>query len=202
MNKVRFRRFIGPCVSIILCLFLFACGSSPQKSQSTATLDGAVFIDDVNKALFDQALASLAKNEFKSAEKDLKILLTRRDDIAEVWVNYALSLYHQKKYDELESALKAIQDNKLSTPQSNLLSGIEAVRKGQFQQANTYYSRSVKQDPTYAQAWYNLGLLHDVYLQDVASAIGFYEKYLALVPEDQQAKDWLEHLRFSLGDGL
>lgn len=191
--------FIG--IVVFSCAMLISgCGNRPVKQPVTNAKE-VKSLGAVDQALFDNAVAAMANEQFQAAEKDLKILLTRRHDLEEVWINYALSLYHQStKQDELRSALKSIQDRNIKLPQSYNLQGMLAVQDGEFKQAEKFYQLALKSDKSYANAWYNLALLNDVYLQNVRKAIEYYQQYITLMPGDEETKSWLEHLQASLGE--
>lgn len=54
------------------------------------------------------------------------------------------------------------------------------TQKGRYNEAELAYLRAVKADPDYANAYYNLGLLYDLHLNDELGAIEAFEKYVEL----------------------
>lgn len=52
-----------------------------------------------------------------------------------------------------------------------------------YNEAELAYLRAIKADPNYANAYYNLGLLYDLHLNDELGAIETFEKYLELKGE-------------------
>ena len=58
---------------------------------------------------------------------------------------------------------------------------------------------ALKLSPQYANALYNMALLQDIYLQNTAVAVDYYNRYLAQVKDDEATKAWVENLAQSLG---
>jgi hypothetical protein len=55
--------------------------------------------------------------------------------------------------------------------------------------------------PDYANAWHNLGVLYDMYLQDLAAAVDHYQRYQQLVGSaDEQTSRWIADLQRRIGD--
>lgn len=186
-------------LSLLMAVYLaalVACSSAPSKPGATAGKN----LSKVDQALFQQGSEKLKNSAYKKAEKDFKILLTRRPDLAEIWINYGLSLYHQKKFDQLASAIKDMEKRGFASPPRYNLQGLLAVERGQFEDAVKAYERAIKADSAYAFAWYNLAMVYDVYLQQVPRAVEYYQAYMKLVPDDEETKNWVEHLQYSMGE--
>ena len=70
--------------------------------------------------------------------------------------------------------------------------GILERRKGEFEAALTWYRRAIEIDDAYARAHLNLGILYDIYLQDLEKALRQYQTYQALISEeDSQVAGWI-----------
>lgn len=111
-------------------------------------------------------------------------------------VNEGLIYLHQGRWDDalnaLDRALKANEQN----PYAWNLRGVALRESGKFTEARASYERALALDPLYARAHFNLGVLADLYLQDLALAISHYEKYQALqVKPDQAVGNWIVDLR-------
>lgn len=111
-------------------------------------------------------------------------------------VNEGLIHLHQGRWedalDALDRAIKANEQN----PYAWNLRGVVLRESGRFTEARTSYERAVALDPLYARAHFNLGVLADLYLQDLPLAISHYEKYQALqLKPDQAVGNWIVDLR-------
>jgi tetratricopeptide (TPR) repeat protein len=73
-------------------------------------------------------------------------------------------------------------------------------RLGRFKEADTAYQRAVQIDPNYANAYLNLGVLCDLYLQQPQRALEAFERYLELNGQaDPKVKGWVTELKARLG---
>jgi len=61
----------------------------------------------------------------------------------------------------------------------NLL-GLVNRQMGEFQQAEKSYQQAVTIWPDYATGWYNLGILQDLYFDNLGSAVESYRNYLSI----------------------
>ncbi|MCQ4575509.1 MAG: tetratricopeptide repeat protein [Candidatus Brocadiales bacterium] len=89
---------------------------------------------------------------------------------------------HDKAIPVYEKVVKMLGKNgpteKLRQAHNNL--GWLYTQKNRFNEAELAYLRAIKADPGYANAYYNLGLLYDLYLEDEIGAIEAFEKYIEL----------------------
>ena len=59
-------------------------------------------------------------------------------------------------------------------------------REGLFEQAKQNYMNAIKADESYANAHLNLGILLDIYLQDLPEALNQYQAYQKLITKDEE----------------
>jgi tetratricopeptide (TPR) repeat protein len=91
----------------------------------------------------------------------------------------------------LDAALALDPDHPAALNQLGLL-----LRKnGKFLEAEATYLKAVTVSPDYALAHYNLGILYELYLQRLESALQHFEAYQALVGEDKQVEKWISDLK-------
>jgi len=68
-------------------------------------------------------------------------------------------------------------------------------RAGRFEEARRAYEAAIEADPFYPNAYCNLGILYDLYLQRPAEARRYYERYLVLAPaREKEIRRWLVDL--------
>jgi tetratricopeptide (TPR) repeat protein len=115
-------------------------------------------------------------------------------------VNQALILNKQQKYAEAKAVLdKALALNPNSPFINNQL-GITLRNMGKFAEAKTAYLAALTQDPNYAKASFNLGVLADLYLQDLPLAIANYQRYQSLQSTpDAAVNNWIIDLQKRTG---
>ena len=184
-------------VTIVL---LTACTASVQIDKQlgendTTTQPVASLITDSERNDYRNAITALNNDKLDIAEKILKEIIDKRNDLAGPWAN--LGLVYIRKND-LESAIqslnKALQLNPNQPQALNLLGSIE-YNKGNLKTPIDLYLSAIKNKPDYANAHYNLALLYDIYFQDIPKAIEHYKKYLELTDyQDKQTEVWLEQL--------
>jgi tetratricopeptide (TPR) repeat protein len=77
--------------------------------------------------------------------------------------------------------------------------GLLLRKAGRFAEARTIYEKTLATFPEYLPAHKNLGILCDLYLNDLACAMEQYEMYSVAMPGDEQVKIWIADLRRRLG---
>ena len=87
--------------------------------------------------------------------------------------------------------------------------GILLRKQGDLQAADKAWRAALAQDENYANAWYNLGVLYDLYFQDLETALDAYQRYQALAADDpgftepdRQVAGWIRDLERRLGQAL
>ncbi|MFZ5723238.1 MAG: tetratricopeptide repeat protein [Pseudomonadota bacterium] len=115
-------------------------------------------------------------------------------------VNQALIYIRQEKWaDALDTAEQALKVNPRN-PFAWNVKGIVLRQQGKFREARAAYEQALAIDPQYAKAHFNLGVLADLYLQDLPLALSHYEKYQALQKKpDQAVGNWIVDIRNRLG---
>lgn len=115
-------------------------------------------------------------------------------------VNQGLIYLRQEKWGEvlnvLDQALKINPQNPFAWNQR----GVAFRAQGKFKDARAAYEKALAIDPQYAKAHFNLGVLADLYLQDLQLALLHYERYQSLQRKpDQAVGNWIADLRNRLG---
>ncbi|MFZ5756679.1 MAG: tetratricopeptide repeat protein [Pseudomonadota bacterium] len=115
-------------------------------------------------------------------------------------VNQALIYIRQEKW---EDALDSIDQTLKVNPKNPFawnMRGIVLREQGKFKEARAAYEKALAIDGNYAKAHFNLGVLADLYLQDLNLALKHYERYQALQRKpDQAVGNWIGDLRNRLG---
>jgi Flp pilus assembly protein TadD len=107
----------------------------------------------------------------------------------------AIYLASNKLPEALKELEKATQINPKQATAFNLL-GVTYRQLGQFEKARAAYESAISSDPNYANATLNLGVLHDLFLNDAARAAELYTRYLALTPAgDAVVSKWLAEIK-------
>ena len=187
------------CVSIaVLAILIWGCESTPKKGQGNQGESAVMSLTSANMQKYQSAMSSLANKKPEAAEKVLQQLVLVRPDIAEVWINLALSQYQQKHFDHAKMSIENLNDQMGGLAESYNLLGLIAVEQGEFSKAENFYKKAIEMKPKYSNALFNMALLQDVYFQRISLAVKYYERYSELMPQDKDTLNWTNGLKMSL----
>ncbi len=171
----------------------------PVKDQPQAAVIKEKAIDS---EMYQQGLDALALNDFSSARKIFQQFIKDNPGLSGAYTNLALIDNKQGNYDQ---ALKLIEIAISINPQQAAAFHLRAQlyqQQGKIKLARDDYQMAIKLKPDYSNAHYNLALLYDIYLQEIALAIEHYNIYLSLTTEkDSATREWVNHLKNTLKNG-
>jgi len=195
---------------MLTLLLLAACQSAPKTGlEPTPAVEPAAVSEasatepvpaaepvDFYQQFYTEAVASLKLGDTEQALELLLQVSTDAPDKPYVFTNLGLAYFKLKKMDLAEQAFQeAISRNNRDAVAYNHL-GILLRHQGQFEEARKRYQRAIGIDSDYAYAHLNLGILFDIYLQDLKSALQQYQKYQALIgEEDKQVAGWITDIQ-------
>lgn len=173
-------------------------GTQPERVDTPKTLMPSAGLSALDQSKYNKAIEQIDNSDFKKALKILQKLDKKYQSHVGVKINLATSYLALGRIDNAAAVAKvALELNNTLAEIHNLL-GLIAVEQNHYRKAETEYLLAVTLDKDLANAHYNAALLYDIYFQDIPKAYRFYANYLALVPNDQAVKDWLEQLKYSL----
>ncbi len=170
---------------ILAFMLLTGCQSVPSQqvveAKATATPAGeeSATVNETSPAddLYQLAMWSAKAGKNEDAIKHFRDLALLDPAYPNAYTNLGL-LYLQK--NEIEEARKAfilaIENNTRDAIAYNHLAIVER-EQGNFKQARGYYQQAIDADPDYVNAYLNLGILLDIYLQDLEGALELYKTY-------------------------
>jgi tetratricopeptide (TPR) repeat protein len=79
--------------------------------------------------------------------------------------------------------------------------GIAYREGGDFKKAEEAYRKAIALNPNYAAAYYNLGVLYDLYLNQPSDALRNYREYEKLAGQNQNVDVWIQDLEQRTGAG-
>jgi tetratricopeptide (TPR) repeat protein len=147
---------------------------------------------DFYQQFYTEAVTSLKNGDTEQALELLIQVSTDAPDKPYVFTNLGLAYFKLEKLELAEEAFQEaiIRSNKDAVAYNHL--GILQRYKGQFEEARNQYQRALRIDSGYALAHLNLGILFDLYLQDLKLALQHYQQYQALTDkEDSQVAGWI-----------
>lgn len=182
----------------VLLLVAAGCASGPRPGPS-AVAEGAgaasPAVPAAARTRYEQAVAAMAEGDATEAELLLETFVLEYPDYPGAHVNLAI-LYAAKQDDAaVEAAL--IRALELAPGHAAALNqlGMLRRRQGRFEDAEAAYLKAVTADPEYPLAHYNLGVLYELYLQQLDAALQHFERYQELSGEDEQVAKWIVDLK-------
>jgi len=95
-----------------------------------------------------------------------------------------------------EAELKAVVEREPANAPAYTQLGLSYRQLGRFKEAQAAYEQAIAAAPEYAPAHLNLGVLHDLYLQQPDPALQEYERYRALAGEPlPQVQQWIAEVK-------
>jgi tetratricopeptide (TPR) repeat protein len=195
---------------MLTLLLLAACQSAPKTTPDPAPVVESASTSDASSTesepepepvdfyqqFYTEAVASLKTGDTEQALELLLQVSTDAPDKPYVFTNLGLAYFKLQKMDLAEKAFQeAISRNNRDAVAYNHL-GILLRYQGQFEEARKRYQRAIAIDSDYAYAHLNLGILFDIYLQDLKLALKQYQKYQALIgEEDKQVAGWITDIQ-------
>jgi tetratricopeptide (TPR) repeat protein len=187
-----------------LALVVSACASNGPGTddsgrglaeQSAAGDPGTGEVPPEALTMYEQAVAVMASGELLDAELRFKEFLLQYPGYPGAYVNLAI-IHVNTGNDEgaraaVDAALALDPDH---APALNQL-GMLLRRNGEFLEAEAAYLKAVTASPDYALAHYNLGVLNELYLQRLDSALQHFERYQELAGEDERVEKWITDLQ-------
>ena len=188
---------------MVLVLGISACSSIGKKeeAESTTVVDPAVQARQEQEQDYRAALALQQEGELDAARRAYERLLEENPGLLSPRFNLAAMSYSAGDQEDAESLLKKILAIDATHKQANNLLGVIARERGEFDQAETYYRAALTEDPGFAPAIRNLGILLDLYQGRFQEALSLYEQYQSLQSEpDPKVKDWIFDLKRRIGE--
>ncbi|MDH3218179.1 MAG: tetratricopeptide repeat protein [Gammaproteobacteria bacterium] len=188
-------------VLLLAVLMLAACQSVPEPAPQPEPVTAPEPVVeqapppepvDFNQQFYEEAIGTLKSGKTGLALELLIQVSSDAPDKPFVFTNLGLAYFKLQKMDLAEKAFEeAIKRDDGDAVAHNHL-GILQRQKGEFQDARGHYQRAIDADSDYALAYLNLGILFDIYLQDLEQALRHYQKYQSLVGEENaQVAAWI-----------
>ncbi len=152
-------------------------------------------MDAASRRDFERAVAMLNNQEYGQAIDLLEKVIEQSPGVTAPYINMAIACQHIGKLDQAEAhlntALRLVPEHPVACNEYGLL-----YRKtGRFAEARAIYEKALSSFPDYYPVHRNLGILCDLYLNDLVCALEHYEIYSEARPEDKQVKSWIADLR-------
>lgn len=169
--------------------------SDGGETQENVEITEDYNVDDEVRTEFESAVALMKSGQYAEAIMPLRAVAAKARRFTSPLINLGIAY---SKTDELEKAeeslKKALKLNKLHPVANNELALVYR-RSGRFAEARKTYEDLLARYPAFLPARKNLGVLCDIYLQDLNCALQQYEFYLDKLPDDEQVKIWVADVK-------
>lgn len=148
------------------------------------------------QAAYQRAVMAMKTGQTKRAFQLFNSVSKKYPGFAGPQLNIGLMYLKKNKLAKAEAAFKrAIYINRDNAVGYNLL-GVVYRRSGKFIEAKEAYLTALSKDSTYANAHLNLGILYDLYMDDLKRALHHYEQYQKLSAQaDKKVAKWILDLQ-------
>ncbi|MCK5027150.1 MAG: tetratricopeptide repeat protein [Candidatus Pacebacteria bacterium] len=193
------------CASIAVFL-LSACESTPVAKMIKANINSSFVIrDDVAvrpeiKSDFEKAVKLLQEKDYERGIRLMTRVVERSEMSIAPHINLGIAYRITGDMKRAEKSLtKALEMNSIH-PSANNEMGMVYRKTGRFAEARRSYERILERFTSFLPARKNLGILCDLYINDLNCAMANYEIYNKADPGDKEVIMWIADLRTRMGN--
>lgn len=183
---------------MLLATLLASCASTPSQpgkitDYSSVNVSGSVSRD------FERSLEYLRAEDYAAAVELLQEVIERENRLPAPYINLGIAYYKSGDEKNAEEVfIKALERDPQHPVATNELAVLYR-KQGRFQEARKLYTEALGEHPQYLPLIKNLGILCDLYLQDLQCALAQFQHYLKLEPEDKDVTIWMADLKRRAG---
>jgi len=152
-------------------------------------------VDPEIRGEFNQAVSLLNQEKYPEAIRLLKAVTGKTSKFSAPFINLGIAYARTNELKDAEDNFKKALDISKQHPVAINELGLIYRKTGRYQEARTLYETLLSVYPDFLPAHKNLGVLCDIYLQDLKCALSQYEEYLKGVPEDPKVKIWVADVK-------
>lgn len=181
---------------IALVLLLAACGSVPEKTNVQGSARVKQAIPEGAEQAYAQALALIDQQDWTNAESQLLAMQNTYPQLASVTSSLGWVYWQQGDTEKAIAALEPLIGNEtLYKPDAYMHLALIYRDQGEFTKAKGLYQQAIAIWPDHADLHINAGILHDLYLGQLAQALSYYRQAQAVSTERNKALEgWIKDL--------
>ena len=190
----------------IVVFMLSACESTPVEKVVKSNLSTSFVIrDDVAvrpeiKSDFEKAVKLLQEKDYERGIRLMTRVAERSEMSIAPHINLGIAYRITGDMKQAEKSLtKALEINSIH-PSANNEMGMVYRKTGRFAEARRIYERILERFTSFLPARKNLGILCDLYINDLSCAMANYEIYNKADPGDKDVVMWIAELRSRMGN--
>jgi tetratricopeptide (TPR) repeat protein len=185
------KSFIKTCLlpAVCLALLMTGCASTSQFNQGRGAWNAPEYFHQPPrvKRKYQAALDVMQSGDMAAAATAFEGFNSKYPGYPGGYVNLAIIYDELDRPDEayamLDIATEIIPGYAIALNQEGLMKR----RRGDFNGARDAWLAATESNPEFAKAWYNLGVLYDIYLRDLPSSLDAYQRYQDIYMDAQLA---------------
>lgn len=185
-------------VSLAL-LFVAGCVSNPSKDEGKEAAGINIVenksVDSAVREEFKAAMKLLHEGMYEEGIKLLQKVIQGSHNNSAPYINLGIAYGKLGQEDKAEESLKKALEINPNHPVALNEYGLLLRRTGRFDEARQLYEKLVSLYPKFMPARRNLGILCDLYQNDIPCALEQYEIYSKTFPDDKDVKIWIADLK-------
>jgi len=199
-HRYQWLRSAGMAGLSLVLLLVSGCVSNPSKKEEGGEAAGINIVENqsVDRAVRDEftaAMKLLHEEKYEEGVKLLQKVIQGSHNNSAPYINIAIAYgklgQDEKAEENLKQALEINPNHPVALNEYALL----LRRTGRFDEARQLYEKLVSIYPEFMPARKNLGVLCDLYQNDIPCALEQYEIYSKTYPEDKDVKIWIADLK-------
>ena len=175
-------------------LVLVLAGCLPQQQQ-VKPQSAARAISPETQQRYATALRLVKLGSDKASLPLFAKIKQDNKTLAGPYVNTGLIYLRQEQWDDAEKEFNQALERKPEHPVALAMLGYLEKRKAEYTKARKHYEQALAVQPDYPEAQLNLGILCDIYLQDLKCALQHYQEYQRLNGKDEKVNNWVIDLK-------
>jgi len=144
---------------------------------------------------FQQAVTLLKDEKYPEAIRLLRGVTGKTSKFSGPYIDLGIAYARTGELEKAESSLKKALELNPSHPVAANELGLVYRKTGRYKEAREIYEKLLQQYPDFLPAHKNLGVLCDIYIQDLQCALDQYEAYLEGMPDDKKVKIWVADVK-------
>jgi tetratricopeptide (TPR) repeat protein len=152
-------------------------------------------VDPKIRGEFNQAVMYLNQQNYAEAIKLLLAVAGKTSKFSAPYINLGIAYARTEDLENAEKNLKKALDINNQHPVAQNELGMVYRKTGRYAEARQLYETLLVLYPDFLPARKNLGVLCDIYIQDLNCALEQYEEYLRGIPEDEKVKIWVADVK-------